>query len=382
MVASSFRKTAANFHYEFNIRHLSGVFSGLLNCQPKEFADPEKVVLLWLHESERIYGDRLVSVTYLKKYRGLAAELAKKMFGKFNFAKFFQDKNPEVLVFAPFSKGITEMDGGGCYDRIPGAERLGQLLGDALAEYNENNAAMDLVLFQDALCHVGKICRVLTSVPGHPLLVGVGGSGRQSLSRLSSYTCLYNTMVIVISGNYGMNDLKTDLQAMYKKAGEKDEGVMFLFTDGQITNERFLVYINDLLASGDIADLYASDEKDTVRNAVRGGCKMAGISDTPENLWIFFISRIRKNLHMVLAFSPVGDAMRNRAKKFPALVTCTVIDWFQPWPMDALYNVGLKFLAPIEQLGPQDSPVRSGILEFMPFSFECSDKQAKVFMQV
>merc|ERR1719387_3042909 len=113
-----------------------------------------------------------------------------------------------------------------------------------------------------------------------------------------------------------MNELRTDLQSMYTKAGCKDEGVMFLFTDGQITNEKFLVYINDLLASGDIADLYASDEKDAIRNAVRSGCKGAGVQDTPENLWSFFISRIRKNLHMALAFSPVGDDMRNRARKF------------------------------------------------------------------
>eukprot|EP00928_Gymnodinium_smaydae_P048229 TRINITY_DN3222_c2_g1_i2.p1 TRINITY_DN3222_c2_g1~~TRINITY_DN3222_c2_g1_i2.p1 ORF type:complete len:2601 (+),score=892.36 TRINITY_DN3222_c2_g1_i2:138-7940(+) len=380
-VVSTFRKTAANFHYEFNIRHLSGVFGGLLQAKPNEFPDAEKVVLLWIHESERIYGDRLVSVSDLKKYRGLAAELAKKMFSKYNFAKFFQEKNPEVLVFAPFSKGIAEMDGGGFYDRIPGSERLSQLLGDALNEYNENNAAMDLVLFQDAMCHVGKICRIITSTPGHPLLVGVGGSGRQSLSRLSAYTCLYTVIMIVISGNYGMNDLKGDLQAMYTKAGVKDEGVMFLFTDGQITQEKFLVYINDLLASGDIADLYASDEKDAIRNAVRSGCKGAGIQDTPENLWSFFIGRIRRNLHMSLAFSPVGDAMRNRAKKFPALVSCTVIDWFQPWPMDALYNVGTKFLGPIEQLGAQDSPVRMGILDFMPFSFESAGKVAQTFMQ-
>lgn len=47
-----------------------------------------------------------------------------------------------------------------------------------------------------------------------------------------------------------MNDLKGDLQAMYMRAGVKDEGVLFLFTDGQITNEKFLVFINDLLASG------------------------------------------------------------------------------------------------------------------------------------
>jgi len=381
-VVTTFRKTAANFHYEFNIRHMSGVFGGLLSAKPAEFPDAEKLVLLWIHESERVYGDRLVSVSDLKKYRGLAGELAKKMFGKFNFAKYFQEKNPEPLVFAPFSKGISEMEGGGSYDKINGYDRLGELLNHALNEYNENNAAMDLVLFGDAMCHVGKICRIIMSTPGHPLLIGVGGSGRQSLSRLSAYTCMYITMMIVISGTYGMNDLRADLQAMYMKAGVKDEGVLFLFTDGQITNEKFLVFINDLLASGDIADLYATDEKDAIRNGVRSGCKGAGIQDTPENLWMFFIGRIRKNLHMTLCFSPVGDAMRNRAKKFPALINCTVIDWFQPWPMDALFNVGQKFLNPIEQLGAQDSPVRAGIQDFMPFSFEAADAQAKVFMQV
>ena len=40
-----------------------------------------QVVLLWIHESERIYGDRLVSPQDLKKYRALAADLSKKMFG-------------------------------------------------------------------------------------------------------------------------------------------------------------------------------------------------------------------------------------------------------------------------------------------------------------
>ena len=44
--------------------------------------------------------------------------------------------------------------------------------------------------------------------------------------------------MIVISSTYGLNDLKADLQVMYTKAGVKDEGVMFLFTDGQITNEK------------------------------------------------------------------------------------------------------------------------------------------------
>ena len=61
-VATNFRKTATNFHYEFNIRHLSNVFQGLLVAQPDQFKTAEKFVLLWMHESERVYGDRLVRV--------------------------------------------------------------------------------------------------------------------------------------------------------------------------------------------------------------------------------------------------------------------------------------------------------------------------------
>lgn len=60
-VSANFRKTAANFHYEFNIRHLTNVFEGLLKAHPKNFVQGEQLVHLWLHESERVYGDRLVS---------------------------------------------------------------------------------------------------------------------------------------------------------------------------------------------------------------------------------------------------------------------------------------------------------------------------------
>lgn len=59
-----------------------------------------------------------------------------------------------------------------------------------------------------------------------------------------------------------MADLRADLQTLYFKTGIKEEGMLFLFTEAQITNERFLVYINDLLASGEIAELYTSDEKE------------------------------------------------------------------------------------------------------------------------
>jgi dynein heavy chain len=159
---------------------------------------------------------------------------------------------------------------------------------------------------------------------------------------------MYLTTTIMISSTYGLNDLKTDLQTMYNKAGLKDEGIMFLLTEGQITNERFLVFINDLLSSGEIADLFASEDKDTIVNNIRPAVKGAGLIDNKDNCWNYYIQRVKKNLHMCLCFSPVGESFRSRSRKFPALVNCTVIDWFHPWPEDALLSVASKFLQDVE----------------------------------
>mmetsp|Transcript_27570 Transcript_27570/g.19980 ORF Transcript_27570/g.19980 Transcript_27570/m.19980 type:complete len:92 (+) Transcript_27570:6799-7074(+) len=91
---------------------------------------------------------------------------------------------------------------------------------------------MDLVLFEDAMKHVCRVSRIISADSGHALLVGVGGSGKQSLSRLSSFISQYSTTSIMISSTYGLGDLKADLQNFYMKSGVKDEGLMFLFTEG------------------------------------------------------------------------------------------------------------------------------------------------------
>jgi len=362
-VCAKYKKTAINFHYEFSVRHISNVFQGILQAQPAQFTEPEKLIKLWMHESERIYCDRLVTKADIADYKTMMADKVKNHFTKFsNLYKCTLPENSEFLVFSMFATGLRDK----IYDSIPTLAALSELLNDALREYNDVNAKMNLVLFEDAMRHVCKINRVISNPGGHILNIGVGGSGKLSLSKLSMFICGYSPKELMISGSYDMNDLRLDIQSAFQKTGCKEEGTLFFFTEGVLRKDDFLRYINDILSSGDIADLYSSDEKEALISSMRAAAKSEGIPENqPDLIYDFFIQRVKKNLHLALCFSP-GNKLRERASKFPAIVNCTVIDWFQPWPEEALRKVTAENLAPIEM--PSEE-VRQAVVDFMPESF-------------
>jgi len=234
------------------------------------------------------------------------------------------------------------------YLPIKGMDHLKEILEAKLEEYNEAVASMNLVLFNQAMEHVSRIARIVCLPVGSALLVGVGGSGKQSLAKLSAFILGYEVMRIVVTTSYNMNDLKADIQNMFSKAGCLGTEILFILTDGQITNDKFLVYINDLLSSGWIPELFAKDELDEKIGKIRNEAKSAGYQDVPDELFEYFLDKVRKNLHLSLCFSPVGDAFRFRARMFPGVINCTSIDWFHEWPLDALLDVSSRFLNEVE----------------------------------
>ncbi|XP_030390149.1 dynein heavy chain 9, axonemal isoform X7 [Gopherus evgoodei] len=222
-----------------------------------------------------------------------------------------------------------------------------------------------------------RINRILESPRGNALLVGVGGSGKQSLTRLAAFISSLEVFQITLRKGYGIPDLKADLANQYIKTGVKNVGTVFLMTDAQVADERFLVLVNDLLASGEIPDLFPDDEVENIISSVRNEVKSQGLVDTRETCWKFFIDRVRRQLKVALCFSPVGNKLRVRSRKFPAVVNCTAIDWFHEWPQEALESVSLRFLQETENI---ELSVKVSISKFMAYVHTSVNEMSRSYL--
>lgn len=340
--STTFLPTAVKFHYTFTLRDLSNIFQGMLFATGDATRTSTDVMRLWMHEASRVYKDKLVDRRDQLNWTKMLADLLKKSFDSLDENLVFQ----QPLIFCHFADGIGDPK----YMPIQDFPQLSRLLNEALSGYNDLVGSMNLVLFEDAMYHICRINRIMESPRGNALLVGVGGSGKQSLSRLASFISSFEVFQIQLKKGYSMADMKADIASLYIKIGLKSIGITFLMTDAQVPEESFLVLVNDMLASGEINGLLTDEEAENVINTVRGEVKGMGLQDTRENCWRFFIDRVRKLLKIVLSFSPVGSILRVRARKFPALVNCTSIDWFQEWPQEALQSVSSRFLAEIAVL--------------------------------
>lgn len=89
---------------------------------------------------------------------------------------------------------------------------------------------------------------------GNAMLVGVGGTGKQSLTRFAAHISDCKIFQIALSRNYGPAEFRADLVKLYRTAGVGNEPVVFLFSDTQILQESFLEDINNMLNSGKDAD--------------------------------------------------------------------------------------------------------------------------------
>jgi len=223
------------------------------------------------------------------------------------------------------------------YEDLVSYDNLSTKMNRILEDYNDENKAMNLVLFNDALEHITKIHRMIRFPKGCGLLVGYGGSGKQSLTRLATFLANYELFTINLTRSYKEEDFKLELKELYGTVLKKPR--TFMFTDAHVAEEGFLELINNVLTVGMVPALFPEEEKENLISPLDKEMRQKKLPETKEFRWNYFVNRARENLHIMLCMSPAGDTLKLRCRSFPGLISNSFIDWFFPWPEDALSDV-------------------------------------------
>ncbi|XP_075973556.1 dynein heavy chain 8, axonemal kl-3 [Anticarsia gemmatalis] len=345
--------TPAKFHYVFNLRDLSRIWEGILFIKRDELPSVQIALKLWFHECLRVISDRF---TTFDDKNWFVSNFWKTATGELpEYVNDFPEKETYFVNFLREPVDPTgdededfSTDAPKVYEELPAWDFVLSKLGTFQETFNEQirGAHLDLVFFLDAMVHLFIISRIISTPRGNALLVGVGGSGKQSLTKLASFIANYTFYQITLTRSYNVSNFMDDIKILYRIAGLQGRGISFIFTDNDIKDEQFLEFLNNILSSGEIANLFPKEEMDEIMNELTPIMKKYAPRriPVPDVLYEYFIIRSRANLHVVLCFSPVGEKFRSRALKFPGLISGSTMDWFQKWPKEALIEVAYHFL--------------------------------------
>ncbi|GMF34281.1 unnamed protein product [Phytophthora fragariaefolia] len=379
--------TPQKFHYVFSLRELSRSFQGLLRAPVESAtASDRALVRLWQHESERVFADRLVSHEDKQRYRDeltlVADGLVSKLAGNTGSSSSVANKEKaaasdgysqhnstqrqqstysvlntrQAMVYVDFlqDQPIDEFgepvgDLPRNYEPVTSLISLRTRVEQLLVQFNRENpnrALPPLILFEEALFHLARLTRVFGLAQSNMMLVGVGGSGKQSLARLAAALSGHELCQLAVTKAYTLSAFMDDLRGLCKTAGQVGKGVVFLLTEADIKDDSFLEQVNALLATGEVPGLFPRDELAAMASELRGVMQREcpDRADTLHNLTRFFYDRVRRNLHVVLCLSPVSSRFGDRCREFPHLINGCTVDWFLPWPEEALTAVSQGYL--------------------------------------
>jgi dynein heavy chain len=380
-LAKALRPTPAKSHYTFNLRDVGRVFQGITMAQADTVSSPEHMIRLWGHECDRVFADRLLENSDIQLFSNtLAKQLqvhcnvdwvavktssAGEKESALTFANFLEQSSDAPASKGKSTKGKSSKAKAAQaqkpYVQVASSATLNSVLKSYLDSYNTTAAAsqkLDLVLFGAAREHVARIARCLSQPGGHALLLGVGGSGRRSLTKLAAYIEQCVVFEVEAGKSYTMNDWKEDAKGFMMRAGLENKQFVLFMPETSIVHEAMLEDINNVLNTGEIPNLLNNDDQGQIIAAIgneakhaaraaiaaKGGDTSNGVNLSNAEVLMYFRKKCARNLHVVLAFSPLSQSFRPRLRAFPSLVNCCYIDFFHNWPAEALTSVAHRVL--------------------------------------
>jgi dynein heavy chain 2 len=251
---------------------------------------------------------------------------------------------------------------------VPGLPLLGRIgrqdfiamIDQALRAYEREFKSMDIHLIDEILDLVAYTERTLSQPGANLLLAGRSGTGRKAATQLVAHLLNMEFFSPSISRDYAMKEFKRDLKEVLLKAGVEATRTCLFIEDHQLLQDEFLEYLNSLISAGEVPGLYSPEELEPVLAQLKDEMSSQYEYKTTFEL---FVSRIKKNLSIVMSLDYTHPKFVQNCASNPALFSQCSIIWCEGWTKDALLTVAKNELEDVgSQIGKPFDHIISSIL--------------------
>ena len=334
-------------HYIFSLSDIEKLMDGC-TLLPKELSDNKKMYTrIWVHECLRVFNDRLTSTNDTAILFEKIKHCVKTIFRE-NFDSAFEhlgkvdgfvtEYNLRNLTFGDF----IEVEERKFYQEIISFDEFSKQARTTIDTYVAGNTSdpIEVMLFKYSMENICKICRVLCQPSGNILLLGEGGTGRETSARVAAVLKEATFFSPPVSSSFTFSHWRTEMKSLLKAAGLTGKCSVLFLTMETLNVADFMQDINMLLTNGSIDGLFSVDERYEITEQVHQylkSMKAEGEKElTPTELYTKFLERSMDNFHMVIKIPSDTEDMRNLCRTYPEFLAKSVVSHFPEWPDDAL----------------------------------------------
>eukprot|EP00727_Mastigamoeba_balamuthi_P002571 m51a1_g12310 putative dynein heavy chain family protein (4480) ;mRNA; f:383974-398640 len=349
-VQNLLRPTVAKAHYQFTTYDAFKIIRGIVMAPAgPTMSKPKDLMRLWFAEAARVLGDRLTCDEDRTILRGILESAVEKHFGApwIALGGYVGTGSPRFPLYHEPGKECVD------YDAL--VETVRSQLIDYNAGLRPGQPQLDLFVFLEAAEHVARIQRAFRSPRGHIVMLGVSGSGRQSLARLAAQVAEVQLVEpsVATARHYGVSEWNDDAKRAVQTAGLQLRPVALLIRgDTLFSRAPFSAAdVSDIMHDANMPTLFGKEDRQAINQAMRALESRESLAhlpaDTVELMFATrFLANVRTNLHIVLSLSPYARTFRQRVRTYKPIVTSAAsLDWYGPWPANALEVIAYSSLS-------------------------------------
>ncbi|KAI8908484.1 dynein heavy chain and region D6 of dynein motor-domain-containing protein [Gorgonomyces haynaldii] len=321
-------------HYGFNPRDISRLVIYLSKYTFMSQEDQELIEII-AYECQRLYQDRLVNADARQKFQTILYSVLR---GDWNYEGSLTGSLYQLAKDE--KKSLVKIN----------LDDYGQMIAKQMQIYERDVRHLNLTLFPELLQQMAYIERILSQPGGSALLCGLPGVPFTSLVTLASHSLGYKLFSPKISRNYNYKAFLGDLKQVLQQAGGAGEDIVLLVEDFQMMESQFLEIINSLLSGAEASNVYLNEELEAIYTTLK---ELHAQEGSRQTIYEFFVSRIRKYLHIVFISDAANKDLAIICQSNPALLTRCQIQWQERWSTESISEFAKKSF--------QKSPVLSQV---------------------